>query len=290
VNHDRLRAITRRLPLPRGVHRAAGLVRRLQRGAASPDAWLAIEAPPLGKLAINLANPGLWEPYYFTRAFVQRFVRSPLAALLQRSLRPGDVFVDIGANLGLYAMLAARSAPEAHVLAIEPEPTVFQVLVRNLGLNHLSAVRAFELALNDVSGPLELGVNAGNYGGHSILGRGRRYARRVRVRGEPFARWITSVNGLDPARVRIVKIDVEGAETAVVRGMIEFLERGHRPVIHCEVRGRDSKRAPGSAEAVAALLSPLGYRPGRADASGQWRPFPPSGVRRIADLTFTVDD
>ena len=91
---------------------------------------------------------------------------------------------------------------------------------------------------------------------------------------------------VNPTRINLIKIDVEAAEERVVRGLSGFLEAGHRPVIHCEVRGEDVKREGGSGKRVAELLAPFGYEPHRLNDRGVPKPCDPSTVRGIDDVTF----
>ena len=76
---------------------------------------------------------------------------------LNRFLRPGDVFVDVGANIGLFTLIAAeRVGPGGKVLAFEPTAKTFGRLVDNVQLNKLSNVECFKLALSDSQGHLQL--------------------------------------------------------------------------------------------------------------------------------------
>jgi FkbM family methyltransferase len=142
-----------------------------------------------------------------------------LSALLRETT--GTV-VDVGANIGFIAVRAGRTA--SRVIAIEPHPTRFRYLERNVALNGLSnvtcvncAVGAAEgaLALYDVDptlGPRPLDVSA-------TPGRGK--CHRVPLR--------TLDSLVDQAD--LVKIDVEGYETEVLRGASSLLTRGPRLVI-----------------------------------------------------------
>ena len=75
------------------------------------------------------------------------------ARLFEQSIRPGDVVVDIGANIGYYTLLAARAAgPQGHVYAFEPERGNYGLLTRNLAENGYTNVSAHDTAVMAQSG------------------------------------------------------------------------------------------------------------------------------------------
>ena len=79
---------------------------------------------------------GVWEP--------------EMTAYVEATLRPGGVFIDVGANIGYYSMLASRLVgPSGSVVAIEPSPTNFSELKRNIALNHALNIRAIDMAVGD---------------------------------------------------------------------------------------------------------------------------------------------
>jgi hypothetical protein len=110
---------------------------------------------------------------------------------------------------------------------------------------------------------------------------GRRYC-------EAFAVPVTSLDAIcgRPGRpriprLRLVKVDVEGEEAPVVRGMRRTLWRAGRPPVWCEVRGpTGSRRAPGTFAAVLAELRALGYLPFRFAGTAGLRPLLEEDLRR----------
>jgi FkbM family methyltransferase len=153
---------------------------------------------------------GVWEPN------ITRWVR--------QTLRPGDTFIDVGANIGYYTVLASRLvARDGHVVAIEASPDFTKAITENLSLNNCANVRLVNVAVSDHSSLLPFyqpsPYNRGN---------------TTSVRVEPTARPRFTVESkalpeiLTPhelRRARLVKIDVEGSEYAVVRGLIPALSR-----------------------------------------------------------------
>ncbi len=220
---------------------------------------------------------------HFFHNVLRSYRRSPLWACMRQTLHPGELFLDVGANLGFYSYLA-RKHLGCDTWLFEPEPAHAAFLRRNAEL--LGAVH--EVALSDRSGEAEFHVGqASNRGGSSLV-RGRSewarsgYDHTITARLRRLDEVVTAQG--DAQRIGMIKIDVEGGEIDVIRGMAGLLERA-RPRIWCEVRGPSSDRNPGSYRAAVDLLAGWGYRP------WVWTPhrvrsFRPSDVRRVFDLLF----
>ena len=184
-----------------------------------------------------------------------------------QTLGPGDVFVDVGANLGVYTLAAARSVGrDGLVLAFEPSDQVYSYLRRSIGLNRCANVVSTKLALSDKKGEARLyrsrigsdSLENPRPDSDSLEGPGPDYDV---VPTDTLDHVIASH---DPERIRCIKIDVEGAELSVLRGAAGTLRR-YRPDIILEVNP-DTQRF-GSDEIVAALES-FGYEFYRCDAAG----------------------
>jgi FkbM family methyltransferase len=133
-------------------------------------------------------------------------------AFVGHLLRPGDLFVDVGANVGTYTVLAAGVCG-ARVLACEPVPGAHRSLVANIVLNGLDGrARAVPVALGAADGRVTMtaGLDVVNH----VLGRDETAATSVSVA-------VTTLDALLSARPSgpfFVKVDVEGYEAAVVAG------------------------------------------------------------------------
>ncbi|MGW1076539.1 FkbM family methyltransferase [Streptomyces sp. NPDC002537] len=153
---------------------------------------------------------GVWEPH--------------MTAWLQRRLRPGDTFVDVGANIGYFSLLAAGLVGgEGRVVAIEASPMFHQILRRHVQLNGRDNVRAVNVAVSDKRERLELVLASNrNLGASSIVPYDGPAVSVFDVEARP----LTEI--LDPAEIataRVIKIDVEGAEGGVVRGLAPLLDK-----------------------------------------------------------------
>ncbi|MEU9634563.1 FkbM family methyltransferase [Streptomyces tendae] len=151
---------------------------------------------------------GAWEPH--------------LTGWLRRRLRPGDGFVDVGANIGAFSVLAARLVgAEGRVVAIEASPDLHGSLVRNVRLNALGNVRALNAAVSDRARTLTFALaSSRNTGANSIVPYDGPVESSFRARARPLPELLDAA---EIASARVIKIDVEGAEGSVVRGLAPLL-------------------------------------------------------------------
>ncbi len=141
-------------------------------------------------------------------------------AFVRSALSPGDVFVDVGANVGYFTCLAARIVgPEGLVFAFEPDPRNFRLLSRAIEANRFENVVLERVAIGDRSGSIRLYRSSLNHGDHRIYDSGGgRCAIKIRMTSldEYFAGRRTAVDFL--------KMDIQGAEFLALRGMERLLE------------------------------------------------------------------
>jgi FkbM family methyltransferase len=144
-----------------------------------------------------------------------------------RWVRPGSTVIDIGAHVGYYTLLASILAGDkGSVWAFEPEPTNAAFLRRHMWLNHCSNVHVEELAVSDASGSARFGLGKGSGTGH-LDHNGNINVKTVRLAD------FCALRGITPTAL---KIDVEGAEAAVLEGARELIETA-RPVIFLSTHG-----------------------------------------------------
>lgn len=220
---------------------------------------------------------------YAFRNAVRYYARSELGRYMERTAVPGATFVDVGANLGLYSLLARSLGMEA--IAVEPEPAHAQFLIRNAAVFGT----VLPVAFSDAPGELPLYYRS-NAGATSL------FPSRKSIKGEGTVRVTTFSDAAragdlgDPARIGLVKIDVEGFEEQAVAGMTGFLVAGHRPDMWIEVRGDASGRNGGSYRGVRKILAEFGYT-ARELVDGRERPLVEEelSARTVFDLLFTAE-
>lgn len=153
-----------------------------------------------------IAEEGEWEP------LETRFLMAMLA--------PGQVFVDVGANIGYFTVLGSRLVGEhGAVLAFEPEAENFRLLEANCRLNQCGNVRPFAMALGSESGAGTIYLDELNKGDHSIVpGQAGRAGQDIRIVNGSQAL------GTDYPRIDFVKIDTQGYECQVIEGLLPLLQ------------------------------------------------------------------
>ena len=178
----------------------------------------------------------------------------PTAELIASLADEGSTVVDVGANIGFFSLLAARSVGAAgKVLAFEPVAATCAQLRANLELNAAGNVAVHELALSDRDGRVAIYEGHGRNRGLSSM---RPIEEASALRAVPAA----ALDSLDAgdARISLIKIDVEGAEQLVLEGMLRTLEK-HRPHLIVEITHRFLAAFGHSADSLCRLLRPLGY-------------------------------
>ena len=168
---------------------------------------LRTHAPQVDLVSRRLHADGAWEPFE--------------TQLWLASQRAGDIVVDVGANLGYFALLSALcDRPASQILAFEPDPQNFALLKDNLRLNGVpDEVQAFQVALASASGEGMLYRSRDNLGDHQIYaGDGEREALAISLAvGREFLSERVE-------RIDLLKIDTQGSEFAVIEGFGTLLD------------------------------------------------------------------
>jgi FkbM family methyltransferase len=190
----------------------------------------------------RISEEGVWEPYE--------------TSLLLSFLGPGAVFVDVGANIGYFSVIAARLVgASGAVFAFEPGRDNFALLRDNLELNDCRhTVTAVEAGLALAPGRGRLYLSADNAGDHQIFA----------VDAARNHHAIELLNGSDYLRGRVprmdlLKVDVQGAEYAVIAGLLPLLRELPRPPrIMIELTPLSLRQAGSSGRELVELLATLG--------------------------------
>lgn len=166
------------------------------------------------KLYIDTRDTGI-TPHLIMDGFWETWLTQCLA----RIIRPGDVCVDIGANVGYYSVLMSALAGEkGQTIAVEPNPRIAGLLRQTAGLNY-PGFGVAEVALSNETGRTVLHIPDTSFGDASILQRPDRVdasKSKVKVRTIPFDLLMEQMN---ISRVDVIKMDVEGVEPLVFEGM-----------------------------------------------------------------------
>jgi FkbM family methyltransferase len=155
--------------------------------------------------------------FHFNKPFIARFY--------DQVLRDGMVYIDCGANIGIYSLVAARKVGEhGAVYSFEPQPDIFHRLLVNIHLNRFDNIYAHNLAVGDRVGKVEL-VQLRDHVGS--------FVRPLHQLAEAAA--VCDITTLDAfftdhpiSRADVLKIDVEGFELRVLQGARQLIAR-HKP-------------------------------------------------------------
>jgi FkbM family methyltransferase len=154
-----------------------------------------------------------------------------LSGVLSR-VRDGDVFLDVGSNLGLFTVFAAKVVgPGGTVVAFEPQTSAHNRLAENIRLNDLQNVKLFKLALSDTRATRKLIL--GDAGGFSPTAHLADESGPSEVVKTAEYDWLVANESLPIPNV--VKMDIEGHEFAALKGMRATLSNPLCTALFCEV-------------------------------------------------------
>lgn len=236
--------------------RLAATLRALRR-RVFPGPVAVVAAGPARGLRID---PGAGNP-----DFVSGTYEPPVQAAVAARLAPGDLMLDVGANVGFLAILAARLVgPGGRVVAFEPVPGNASLVRRNAGLNGLGNLEVIESAVGDRCGSATL-VLARHCGGAALSGTQRPpdACGEIEVRLTTLDAWWA---GAGRPRPSFVKVDVEGGELDVLRGARQMLS-SVRPCLLVEVDDATPAGAAAKAAACEGCCRELGYSVERLPAA-----------------------
>jgi FkbM family methyltransferase len=185
-------------------------------------------------------------------------------SVIQNVLKPGDRFVDIGANVGLMTLVAAKTiGAGGRVDSFEPLPEIRRLLELSIEQNRFSNIFLHELALG--SAPSRMAIHR-----HPEVNRGSASLAWTSQENDSLDICLETLDrtiyNLSSQPIAMMKIDVEGWELEVLRGGISTLAREPQPVL-CIEFSRLHPLQGGKPEDMIEFLSKLGYQPYRLQKS-----------------------
>lgn len=193
-------------------------------------------------MILDLTDKGIHKDLYLNG------IREPQATkYLQEIMEPDWLVVDIGANIGYYALQEAKVVSE--VIALEPSPENYETLEMNIDLNNYFNIGAYQMAIGDHVGHVDFEIaRACNWSSVAF----------ARKEGTIVVQMETLDKFLNGNKVDYVRMDVEGYEMNVLKGMAKVLKE-HKPRLFIEVH-RDKLRNYGSSQReLLEYLSGFGY-------------------------------
>ncbi|MBC8134492.1 MAG: FkbM family methyltransferase [Fibrella sp.] len=216
------------------------------------------------RMIVNLSD-GQQRHIYYTGIYEHRFM-----LCLSRYLSAGQIFVDIGANVGAYTLFAAAQVgPTGHVFAIEPNPKAFARLSENVKLNAFNNCTLLEKAVSDHAGSSTMFSAFDDLAVSRLVdgNDGLRSEETVTVELET----LDACLGERAGAIQIVKADAEGAEMHILRGAARTLS--DHPYLLLEVDDKLLKNLGSSQEEVLAFLGDLRYKSYEVNVSGKLTAF-----------------
>lgn len=160
------------------------------------------------------------------------YYEKELGTLIKKILEPGDVFLDVGANIGYFSLLAAKQQATAKVIAFEPISSVFEKLEENISINNAKNVTAIKVAVGKKNEDKEIFIAGADNMGMSSFQKPDNYSGVTEmVRVITIDEWIRT-SGL--SKINLIKFDIEGSELAALEGMNEALQN-FKPLIITEI-------------------------------------------------------
>jgi FkbM family methyltransferase len=257
-------------PRPFGTHAPSGFARwAIERTRALPNRWAARRmAHLLRRLAIQSlrgapvdteALGARMRLYPYNNIcekkvlFTPQFFDPEELGQLKSAIRDGFTFVDVGANVGAYSLfVAAQAGLGARILAVEPQPDVFDRLAYNIRQNPFGTIKAVACAVADKTGELTLFLDPRNKGESSVKIVGSSQAPMIRVPAVTLLELLTS-EGF--TRLDALKLDVEGAEDLILDPFFRDAPASLHPALIIIEDGRERWQTD-----LDRLLAAQGYR------------------------------
>jgi len=236
---------------------------------------------PNGPIGAVIRSQGSYEP--------------EVSLFLMRVLRDGDFFVDIGAHVGYFSILAAKLVgKKGQVVSFEPEDNNFEHLQSNIALNDLSNITLFQRPVTEKTEMRTFYINSDGDGGHALWDPGL-FPGNERSKAKPQPRNVETIT-LDAVLSdkvvknfpKIIKIDTEGAEKNVLEGARVILQEGRVPFVICELHEFGLRQFGTSQEGLRSFMRDYGYETFLLPPTGGFPKLIPYGVQIESKIFLNI--
>jgi FkbM family methyltransferase len=177
---------------------------------------------------------------------------------LTKTLKKGDVFVDIGTNIGLFSLIASKIVGiEGKVLCFEPAPLTFSRLTENVKLNNFINIDSRNIGLSDKNGELTFYVSNNGYDAWNSFAPSQDNKLETSIQ-VPVSTVDMELKDIDKAKIKLVKIDVEGWEKFVLYGGKDFLVN-YNPIVMVEFTEENTFNAGYPVYDIYDIMQDFGY-------------------------------
>ncbi len=210
-------------------------------------------------------------------------------------LRKGDIVLDIGANIGLHSLIAARLVQEeGHVYSFEPAPDTYNQFLTNLQLNGFSNITPVNMGLSDKKATLKMNISSHHDAWNTLADVSKLdelsgiFDNAIEINVVKLDDWLQD-NNIDTGRIALIKLDVEGWEKFVLVGGEAFLKE-NAPVLMVEFDEKNAWAAGYLCHQTYDILKGYGYNlysfsEGVLKAEEQQLHYPSQNLFAIKDKT-----
>ncbi len=178
--------------------------------------------------------------------------------ILTHFLSAGDTFIDIGANHGSFAIAASKLVGKGgRIIAVEAQPHLAKILEMSLAINVIGDFEIYAVAVGNTEGEVEFLIPSGTSGSAGIFAE-HSATNQFKAIAVPIRRFDDLVIGQDFTGTTLIKLDIEGSETAFLLGAAKIISQ-LKPTLIIEIHPGTLKAAQTSGESLKLLLQNLGY-------------------------------
>ena len=175
--------------------------------------------------------------------------------IFRKLIHKKSVIFDIGANIGWYSLMLAKLLPSLQIYAFEPIPTKYSYLIKNIGINHVSNVHAYNFGFSDKKMKIPFYYYPEGSGNASAVNLSRS------THSKTFYCPVRTIDDFvleNKIKIDVIKCDVEGAELLVFQGGSQIIQRD-KPIIFSEILRKWSKQFHYHPNEIISLLQSYGY-------------------------------
>jgi FkbM family methyltransferase len=208
----------------------------------------------------NLFKIRLYKDSFISEEIYKSKFEPEESEFIRDFLKEGDIFIDIGANIGLYTLMAARKIGAlGKVYSFEPTTTTYARLLENININRFRNIIPVNKALSDKNGMFEINVSCDGFeawNSFSKITRGSKFGTEI-VEATRFDSFFNDDEIRE--RISLIKIDVEGWEKFVLLGGEEYFKKFNSPVLIVEFVDQNTINAGYTCKELYFQLKGYGY-------------------------------
>lgn len=174
-------------------------------------------------------------------------------------LREGDIFIDIGANIGLFSLMASKAVgSKGLVISFEPTPNTFSRLSENVKLNDFKNINVRNIGLSDTTDELTFYISKNGYDAWNSFAPSQDNKLEIAIK-VPVSTLDFELIDIEKSKIKLVKIDVEGWEKFVLNGGKDFLVN-FNPIVMIEFTEENTFNAGYPVHDIYRIMQDFGYK------------------------------